>query len=444
MKKAFFFVLLSILLMCLACQPTPTEEVVNNRIDGSMRSVILSQAEDPYQYEAPNAWQEELSIRDQTIFIHASIEAPESTMHPVYTVKNRPITIGTCISLLQQLFGTDLQIREQEISYEELLVDLMMAERGHFAGEDEDTGEILWKSYEGQEEDINRIKQRLSETPFEESYVPLQSVNLSLPIINQRIQTNKGEKWSLICRDGGLSLSKTRNQILQTEEMVLAGDAFPGEQPHALEHIVVSEETAVQISNNFMEKIGRTEMKVADIKRARLIDDMTNEVLGEGYLIYAVSASEGCIPVCYGSYSGCGILNFTNDHYKESYSAPWLQERIVLFVTENGIQDIEWTWPKEIVMTANKNVHLLSFSEVKNNIRKLLKYGLRPDARESLYVERIVLSTAIQQVQDQGNEAFLVPVWIVFVRSESEVQRGSSPGVFMVNALDGTYVGRFG
>lgn len=443
--KSKVLVAMIIVFLFAACQPTPTEEFVNNRLDGSMKSTILTPAVEPYQYEAPTSWQEELAIRDQTIYIDAAIEVPTATMHPVYTIRNRVIAKDSCMKLLEQIFGTNLRIREQEISYEELLTDLMMAERGWYAGEDEETGEILWEPYDGQQDDIARIKQQLSETPFEESYVSFQSRYSELPITNRRIMTENGDKWYLFCGESDILLNKTRNQVLQTEAIVLEGDAFPGEEAHALVDIRITEEDAIATGETFLQTIGRPDMHVAEAEKARLIDDYSNKELGEGYLIRAVTTSEGCLPVCYGAHTGCALLDFSNDtDWEKVYAAPWIQERILLFVTENGIVQIEWTCPKSNVLAANENVQLLPFDEIQNRIRKLLEYGLRPGARESVHVERIVLCTAIQQIPNQGEEAFLIPAWAVFARSDSEIQNNKNAGCFLVNALDGSYVGKLG
>ncbi len=443
MKRKLWAWLVLLALLCAACQPTPTEEIIKNRMDGTMKSAILAQAAEPYPYEAPNVWKEDLAVREETVHIDAAIEVPEATMHPVYTIQTKPITVETCISLLEQALGQNLMIREQEISYEELLEELMKAERGRFAGEDDETGEPLWKPYEGQQEDIVRIQQQLIETPFEESYRPLREERLALPIVNRRIQTESGEKWYLHCNSGGITLSRNRKVYYQTEQQVLLGDVLPSETPHTLSRIGLSEAEAKERCEAYLNGIGRADLKVAELEKTRFVNDYTEEVLGEGYLVCAVTASEGCLPIRYGK--GCGLLSFSEeDNSEDRYAAPWPQETVVLFITESGVSFMEWMWPKEIVLTANTNVRLLPFDEVQKGIRHFLEYGLRPGARESLHVERVVLTAAIQRIPDQGNEAFLIPVWAVFARSDTEIEQGNNAGCFLVNAIDGTYVGKHG
>lgn len=434
--------MLSVLLA--ACQPTPTEEAVRNRLDGTMRNAILTPAVEPYRYDAPTEWKEELTVRGQTIHIDAAVETSDAVWHPVCTVRNQPTTVESCITFLSHALGPNLSVREQEIGFEELLADLRAAERGQFAGEDEETGELLWAPYADQEKDIARIKQQLAETPYEESYVPLKADRLELPVSKRRIMTETGEKWYLILNPAGVTLSRYRNQYIETEQQAKQGLAYAGEMPRSLDSVRISEDEARSTAEAFLERIGRTDLKIAGLEKGAAIDDETSEERGQGYIVRLVTAPEGSIPICYSRYGGCGLLYFSNNSALDEYAEPWMQETVTLFVTEEGILDIEWVYAKSIELVANRNVQLLPFETVQNSIRNLLSFGLRPEAREALYVERIVLSAAIARIPDQGTEAFLIPAWVVFVRTESEREADRVPNCFMVNALDGSYVGRQG
>ncbi len=444
MKRKLWICIWILLALLAACQPTPSEEAIRNRLDGTMQNAILTPAVEPYRYDAPAAWKEELTVRGQTILIDAAIETSDATLHPVCTVRNQPSTVESCMTFLTDALGPNLMVREQETGFEELLQNLRAAERGQFAGEDEETGELLWKPYAGQEEDIAGIKQQLAETPYEESYVPLKADRLELPVSRRRIMTETGEKWYLILNPAGVTLSRYRNQYIETEQQAKQGSAYAGETPRTLDNVRISEDDARSTAEAFLVRIGRKDMKIAVLEKGAAIDDETSEERGQGYIVRLVTAPEGSIPICYSRYGGCGLLYFSNDRTSDEYDEPWMQETVALFVTEEGILDIDWSYAKSIELVANGNVRLLPFETVQDSIRNLLSFGLRPDAREALYVERIVLSAAIARIPDQGREAFLIPVWVVFVRTESEREADRVPGCFMVNALDGSYVGRQG
>jgi hypothetical protein len=94
-------------------------------------------------------------------------------------------------------------------------------------------------------------------------------------------------------------------------------------------------------------------------------------------------------------------------------------------------------------LTANENASLLPFEEIQKSIRRYLEIGLN-GKNNPITIERIVLSAAIQQAPDQGDEAFLAPVWVVYLHSEIDQKLNARQAVFLISALDGIYVSRVG
>ena len=111
-----------------------------------------------------------------------------------------------------------------------------------------------------------------------------------------------------------------------------------------------------------------------------------------------------------------------------------------MLVTEEGVIFFDWAAPKTVVNTANENVALLPFEEIQQNIRELLSVGLYVDdinVDDDALITRVVLGTAIQQIPNQGDEAFLVPAWVITFTTETAQRVLVTPSVFMINALDG-------
>ena len=73
-----------------------------------------------------------------------------------------------------------------------------------------------------------------------------------------------------------------------------------------------------------------------------------------------------------------------------------------------------------------------------------MEYGTGGNKGSAILVKRIVLTTSIAQIPNQGDEAFLVPTWAVFLTSETNEKLNIDMGVLLINALDGTYINRFG
>lgn len=447
MKKPLNAVFLCIgTLLLTACQPTPEKEVVQNRKDGTLEQAIVATAAPTYapdeKYEAPDKWTEELEFRGEKIYIDADIEVPDGDSFEVLTITTNEFTKEETIVLVHSLLGEKLEIREQERSYDELLEDLEIAQRGWFVEYDEEKNEIIWAPYEGQEERVKELKKLLAETSPDESFVVLDS-NLDYPVNTSLIRTEDGERWYWNCVSQGFNLWKSRSAIVQEESLVLLGDAYPGEKGHALEITNITEEEAVETAKAFIAPLQRDELQIAEIEKARLLDNNSYETLSTGYYITIVGNPANTIPCLYRTYSGNPALYFTEDSEAE-YGVRWVQEEISMFVSEKGVEEFSWSYRKKVVDVANENVQILPFEQIQERIRTLLEYGVSEGTNDPIYITRIVLGSAIQQVADQGSEAFMVPAWMVFSTTESARQFGLDDSLMILSALDGSYISQRG
>ena len=83
-------IVLSILLLFIccfttACQPTPEEEVVVNKVDGALESKLSQTSLLSSRYEAPDTYQTSFSEYDNklTIQVDATVEIPDTFAYPV-------------------------------------------------------------------------------------------------------------------------------------------------------------------------------------------------------------------------------------------------------------------------------------------------------------------------------------------------------------------------
>ncbi len=111
-----------------------------------------------------------------------------------------------------------------------------------------------------------------------------------------------------------------------------------------------------------------------------------------------------------------------------------------MFITDEGLLCLGWDSPKETVLVANENVQLLPFEEIRKNMMKIIEFCTAGSKNSPILVKRIVLTTAIAQIPDQGDEAFLVPAWAFFMTSEENERDHITQKVLLVNALDGTMI----
>lgn len=447
MKKLLFGISLCIgIAFMSACQPTPEEEIVYNRQDGALEQVIVSTPAPTYapdeKYEAPEKWTEELEYRGEKIYIDADIEVADGDAFEVLTITTDDFDSKNALSYIRLLLGENLELREQQRSYDELLVDLQNVQKGDFVDIDETTGELIWEPYEGQEEDIQELKGLLAQTNPDESFQAF-SDNIEFPVDDRLLRTENGDRWYASCRNKLFNLQRNRITSFQLESWVLAGNAYPGERGHALEVSDITEEEAIEKAKAFIAPLGKTEMQVATIDKAREIEAYTYKIFSTGYYIKMVGNPANTIPVLYSDYSGNRYLHFSEDEGIE-YKKRWVQEQMVLYVTSEGVQMFTWNYRKKVVNVANENVTLLPFEQIQERMRALLEYGVRDGSNNPIYITRIVLGSAIQQVADQGDEAFLVPAWMVFFTTERHRTMGMKESLMMISALDGSYISQWG
>ena len=109
---AAFLALLLVLLS--ACQPTPEEGFVFDRLDGALEEAIAATPAPAARYEAPQRWQETFEVRGQTVRIDMPVEVADAGEYPVLTVQRRNIDAQQCIAAAEALLGGPAQLREQE------------------------------------------------------------------------------------------------------------------------------------------------------------------------------------------------------------------------------------------------------------------------------------------------------------------------------------------
>ena len=448
--RCLFIALLMALSLLSACQPTPEEGFVFDRLDGALEEAIAATPAPAARYEAPQRWQETFEVRGQTVRIDMPVEVADAGEYPVLTVQRRNIDAQQCIAAAEALLGGPAQLREQEYGYDDILADLRFVQRGQVHWNDS-TGEVQFLPYEGQQEEIDRLKALLAEAAArEETYVPLDAGTLGDALSFRYVRGADGRAGYLTWRGGHLLFQRCREGNVQLESWLLQNGGYIGEEPHALEHVVISEEEAVAAGEALLAQLGLDHLALSNAERARMLDnkgDYPYEPLGEGYLLTYVPAPGGTIPCDYEPYSDFYLLEFLTEEANPQYALGWQQERAAIFVTEDGVLSFAWDDPKEIVNTANENAALLPFDQVQQHVRDLLHIGLpaydeEADAHGELVFTRMALTSVLQRIPNQSDEALLVPAWMLLLTTQRQQEQGLAESALLINALDGSYINR--
>lgn len=434
------------------CQPTPEEEVVANRLDGTLEQAITGTPAPEGEYAAPERWEETLELRGWTIRFDVPVEVPEADRRPVLTLENASFDAARCVELTELFFGGPVELRESQYSYDEILEDLQYAQRGYFAGIDEETGEYIYGPYEGQKEDIAELKALLAEAAGQEdTFVPLAASGQEFPFASRFVRASDGRTGYLSCGGSKFSLGWRRYVLAQPERMVLQGESMPGERPHLLENVKITKEEAVAIGDAFLKRLGVEGFALAGAEKARMVGTMVAEVMNEGYQLIYVQSVEGTLPFYYEELTEGRLLNGLLQDTDMMYGRSWLQEYLGLYVTEEDVLFFNWNRLKNTVNTASENAPLLPFEDIQQRVRDMLYLALPVyDAAEAEFgnegdvrVERVLLTSALQQIPEQGDEVFLVPAWAIVLGMEHELDAGLEPEVLLINALDGNYINRW-
>ena len=450
-NKRMFLIACAVILLLTACQPTPEEGFVVDRQDGALEEAIAATPAPAARYEAPQRWQETFEVRGQTVRIDMPVEVADAGEYPVLTVQRRNIDAQQCIAAAEALLGGPAQLREQEYGYDDILADLRFVQRGQVHWNDS-TGEVQFLPYEGQQEEIDRLKALLAEAAArEETYVPLDAGTLGDALSFRYVRGADGRAGYLTWRGGHLLFQRCREGNVQLESWLLQNGGYIGEEPHALEHVVITEEEAVAAGEALLAQLGLDHLVLSSAERARMLDnkgDYPYEPLGEGYLLTYVSAPGGTIPYDYEPYSDFYLLEFLTEEANPQYALGWQQERAAIFVTEDGVLSFAWDDPKEIVNTANENAALLPFDQVQQHVRDLLHIGLpaydeEADAHGELVFTRMALTSVLQRIPNQSDEALLVPAWMLLLTTQRQQEQGLAESVLLINALDGNYINRW-
>ena len=140
---------LCLCLLLLACVPTPSEEVIVNKSDGSMVHAITAPKAEAARYDAPARWEETVSLKNLKIRFDADVTLPEGNVYPVQTVRRHEFMPEDVIKLLNTCFPGPFELRENRYSMAEIEEEIRLLLRGNLVDWDDETGDVVWEPFGG-------------------------------------------------------------------------------------------------------------------------------------------------------------------------------------------------------------------------------------------------------------------------------------------------------
>lgn len=429
-----FGILLCVLMAgLLACQPTPEEEIVINRGDGVMEEKIFGDTAPSQQIEKRTHWTESLSLgAGLTLEIDCPVEWGEEDVYPVNQYMPAPFTAEKIVQLSHLFFGEITGLREQEVSYEELVNELLRLEKGMYEGLDEE-GNPIWTPYSGEEkeEKAAEIRAQMAQVPAADTFIPFTADTLPLQKVGHTHLTLQQQDGTLgygdvFLEEGhwSLYLSKEDGGILSYENN---NDGTPA----------LSQEEAQSRAEAFLTSVGAEHMGLASVVKGKF--GAYGEVCSEGWLLTYVPVLAGTRSV---SLLGYGRHEGFQDSFTEEYASRLESEELILYVTEKGVEYMRWSNPYTLLEVANENVALLSFEEVQDCVRTYMQLGFAQGVSDvdSIMVQRVVLTSTLVHVREDLETGYRVPVWAIFYLSDLDEKMGYPQSVLLINALDGSLV----
>ena len=416
--------------LCASCQPTPeTEAVVNKGLDLNLSDLTSDENEID---GIPDHVEEEYDTGHDklTITFAADVDIPETAGCPVIRLERMRLS-DTHINEMMAYFMPNAQFYyANESTKAQLEAELLKYKQGIKAGD-------KYVPYEDIDDLIAQIEQEILTAPDREDLKIFDVTQVADgeefscyhfydDITAARIYgTRKGQDFHYFYRE---------DMLLQLESWVMQGDAIPGEpEGTMIGETDISKSEAIQKANKVIDDLSIDNMALARCEKARAILDDDSMINGWN-LSYKREANGVLSP-------DVGLGFALEEEYLPTYTAPWNDERIEMFIMADGVLMFIWDGASVEIETLTENAMLIDFGQVITRIGQQLKYMCswtgEGDERDIL-VDRITLGLSAISVQNEPDEALLIPTWYARYRDVNFSDLYSEWILF--SALDGSYI----
>ena len=407
--KRIIILCLSLALL-LACVPTPEEEFVVNKGDGTFEELLLVTAApqtNKIQNEAleetpapvseafPESWEDLIETAAMNIPIHAEIR---TNGHPCPIRKVRRHTISKdeaqtiAAAMLPAVSGVWNSTAYSREEYEEALAAL---------------------SAQGQAGAAKEIFDEMSDTSLPNEQ--MESIaEIRIESNDQTFRCENGQYATVSCWGDMLRIDAHRHAVAYSQELLEEDGFYPGCGPILLSPSI-SQEKAEEILYAFLERVGFEGYSVCEAEKAGCFGILNRTEYSQGWNFYLVHSDE-YVPIDMQRHGLGSIFRYESSGV---YSAPWHPESMIAYVSENGVESFGWYDPTETVEIVNPDVQLMGFSELQKRIRNMLSAGLswmadlKAPYGDHPIVKALVLTQTLVPVKDEPDAAYLMPTWVV-------------------------------
>lgn len=450
--KRWTVIILVIFLLLAACQPTPTEDIVVNKSDGTLEEAIAAEALPPARYEAPETLcLDPFGTETLEVVVNAEVVVPEVERYPIVEVTPRTITADWARDMMYKMadgktiytYQTETPTTKEQIEAEIALLQQQLANPDAYlpAGADEQTraeAEREWRELLQAWE----VLYREAPDAFERREIDLQSADFDL-MGQMTGAVDFGKE-----REAYLSVTKWQDRPGGSVEFNNLDDGvglpftFDTDSDLTdLNDVSISVEEAVQMGLDYLEQLGETDFSaaliVAGYCEPRSINDAhPTEEWPQCYQIQFTRNVAG-VPATYreGHYD----LLLSGSDGKERYAPAYPEESIEMDIRDSGVNYLYWSTPSELGRTLNENVALLPFEQIVERFCDQILYNATPavgedDAviKKTLYIDRIELGMVRALQRGSVDQWIMVPAWTFFGKTALQYA-GPQPGGYSLD-----------
>ena len=386
-----------------ACQSAPVEVEDAPEDNTPVTEVEAEEAlPDPNEVQTYKWSESYLAAGSVKVNVNASLDIPVNANYPVYKVEYSEFTKENLRKITDAVIG--------EVSDVELTVDYSQG--------------YLEEGY-------------ITEADLEENRPTETEIS---PYSNYSCRDENDTEWEIFSKLRSVTVGRQplTDYNVQTESVVIAGDAYIGEpKGTTLDNVKISREEAVQIAQEVINSLGLSNVELYSCEKARAINH-SHKTLTEGWRLDYVYR--------YGELTS-NYTEVSRTIYKpfERFVEPLRCDQLSMFVDETGIVRYDSTTPSFTMATIKDTRVPLTFEETKTSIKTVIEdlaQSLQGYPSEyELNILNISLRSCIVQSEYNSHTGYMIPTWMV------EMTFGNRPKEEMMNysqlfisAIDGTQI----
>ena len=448
-KSRIRALLLTLAALLAACQPTPEEDVVVNKGDGTLEEAIAAEALPPARYEAPETLRlDPFGTETFQVVVDAEVCVPDVERYPIVEVVLRTVTADWARDMMYKMangktihtYQNEVPSTKEQIEGEITLLQQQLANPDAYlpAGADEQTRAAAEKEWRELLEAWETLYQEAPDT-FEPREIDMSDAAFrTASEFRGAVESGKQRETylSVTAWYGGPGGNVEYNNLVDV------GMPFHFDMDSDLtdlNDVTISAEEAVQIGLDFLAQLGETDFAPALIVAGYCdpewgTDPIPLEEWPQCYQIQFTRSVAG-VPATYREehYDGIGADG------RERYAPAYPQESIEMDIRDSGVTYMYWSTPSELGRTLNENVTLMPFEQVVERFCDQILYSATPAVEETdsvikktLYIDRIELGMVRALQRGSVEEWVMVPAWTFFGRTVLQYA-GPEPGGYPLN-----------